>query len=224
MDAVGVVVEAATERSARLVGITGCVAAGKSTLAAAVARALAADVVATDGFLHPNAALAERGLSDRKGFPESYDAGALAAAVDRWRSTGATEVPVYSHLAYDIVGPPVVVSGEVLVVEGLHLAHPLLGVRDRFDLLVFVDAADELLARWFLARFQELRLAAAGEPTAFLHQFRDVPGEALDAMAMDVWRAVNLVVVEEEARPWAGEADLVLRLGADHEVLDVVRN
>jgi type I pantothenate kinase len=210
------------ELGARLVGVTGGVAAGKSTLAAAVAGALGPDVevLATDGFLFPNEVLAERGIAHRKGFPESFDAAALAAALDRWRAEGRVEVPTYSHLHYDVVGQADV-GGESLVVEGLHLAHPALGVRARFDLLVHVDADDDLLAEWYLERFRELRAAAADDPTAFLHPYRDVPAEAIEAMAVQVWQDVNLVVLHEEVRPHARLADLVVRLGPDHEVIDV---
>ena len=91
---------------ARLVGITGAVAVGKSVLASAVAERIGAEVVASDEFLFPNAVLADRDLTHRKGFPESFDAELLAAALDRWRATGATAVPLYSHLAYDIVPLP----------------------------------------------------------------------------------------------------------------------
>lgn len=203
-------------------GITGGVAAGKTTLAIAVGRRLSAQVVSTDGFLFSNAELAARGLTQRKGFPESFEASALAAFLDGWRATGTAEAPVYSHLLYDVSGPPVVVSGDRLVVEGLHLGHPALAVRDRIDLLVHVDAADEHLARWYLARFQELRAVAADDPDAFLHQFRELPGDVLDGMAMQVWDAVNLVVLEEEVRPWESQADLVLRIGPDHEVVEAI--
>jgi type I pantothenate kinase len=223
VDAVDVVVAEAELRGARLVGVTGGVAAGKSTLGAAVGARLGAPVVASDGFLLTNAQLAERSLTHRKGFPESFDAAALAAFLDRWRGTGFAEAPVYSHLAYDVDGPPVTVAGDRLIVEGLHLSHPALRVRDRFDLLVHIDAADPDLARWYLQRFQALRSAAAEDPTAFLHAFREMPGEVLDGMAMDVWASVNLVVLEEEIRPWAGEADLALWLGPDHEVVSVER-
>lgn len=216
------VVDAATAAGARLVGITGGVAVGKSTLALAVADRLGAPVVATDGFLLDNAALAERGLAHRKGFPESFDAGALGGFVDRWRASGEAEAPVYSHLAYDVVGT-VAVAGERLVLEGLHLGHPALGVRDRLDLLVHLEAADDDAARWYLDRFRELRAAAVEDPGAFLHRFREVPGEAMDAMAMDVWRSVNLAVLEEAVRPWADVADLVLELGPDHELVAVRR-
>ncbi|HQZ17126.1 MAG TPA: type I pantothenate kinase, partial [Vicinamibacteria bacterium] len=63
-----------------IVGIAGSVAVGKSTTAR-VLRALLArwpnhpkvDLVTTDGFIFPNKVLIERGIMDRKGFPESYD-------------------------------------------------------------------------------------------------------------------------------------------------------
>jgi type I pantothenate kinase len=223
VQAAGVVVDEVQSTGARLVGITGGVAAGKSTLAVLVAAALDAPVLATDGFLHPNAVLADRDLTQRKGFPESFDADALAASLDRWRAEGEVEVPVYSHLLYDVVPPPVRLAGERLVVEGLHLGHPALGVRQRFDLLVHIDADEADLARWFLERFRQLRADAADVPGAFLHPFKDLPADTVEAMAMDVWRAVNVAVLEEEVRPWEGAADLVLRLGPDHEVLDVVR-
>ena len=66
------------ERRAHLIGVTGGVAAGKSTFAAALADELGSvPVVATDGFLFTNNELAARGLTARKGFPESYDAASL---------------------------------------------------------------------------------------------------------------------------------------------------
>ncbi len=81
-----------------LVGLTGSVASGKSTLALALKQALGGlkqvDHVSTDGFLLPNAVLAERGLSLRKGFPESYDQPALARALTAIRQ-GPAAFPGY---------------------------------------------------------------------------------------------------------------------------------
>ena len=63
-----------------VIGVAGSVAVGKSTFARILQALLArwpdhpqVDLVTTDGFLHPNAVLAERGRWSRKGFPESYD-------------------------------------------------------------------------------------------------------------------------------------------------------
>ena len=165
---VALVASLVAERSARLVAVTGGVAAGKSTFAAALADALprTAAVVSTDGFLLP--------AHPRKGFPDSYDAAALQAFLDAVDAGDPDAgAPVYSHRTYDVVPGERIVVGdaEVVVVEGLHLASAELGVRDRFDLVVHLDAADDLLRGWYLARFQELRTAAESDPTAFLHPY-----------------------------------------------------
>src|SRR5205807_2603104 len=63
-----------------VIGIGGSVAVGKSTFAR-ILRALVGrwpnhpkvDLVTTDGFLYPNQVLEERGLMNRKGFPDSFD-------------------------------------------------------------------------------------------------------------------------------------------------------
>jgi type I pantothenate kinase len=211
---VGVVADLVAERSARLVAVTGGVAAGKSTFSAALAaRVPGSVVVATDGFL-----LADR---SRRGFPESYDAAALAAFLDAVRVGDASaSAPRYSHRTYDVVPDErqVVGAAAVVIVEGLHLGADDLGVRDRFDLVVHLDADDGDLERWYLQRFQTLRTAAEHDPSAFLHPYVAMGGDALDAMALDVWRTVNLVVLHEHARPAAAGADVVLWLGPDHQV------
>mgnify|MGYP002336307248 CR=1 FL=1 len=222
-DGVALVAEQVAARQARLVAITGGVAAGKSTFAAALGEALPVSsvVVAGDGFLLPTAELAARGLSERKGFPDSYDTAALATFLDAVRAGDPrASAPVYSHLAYDVVPGERVVVGDadVVIVEGLHLASPALGVRDRFDLVVHLDADDDDLERWYLQRFRSLRGAAAGDPSAFLHGYLAMGDEALDAIAIDVWHKVNLVVLDEHVRPAAVHADVVLHLDADHGV------
>ena len=67
-----------------IIGMAGSVAVGKSTTARVLKELLArwpsspkVDLVTTDGFLYPNAVLRQRKLMERKGFPESYDVGAL---------------------------------------------------------------------------------------------------------------------------------------------------
>ncbi len=67
-----------------VIGIAGSVAVGKSTTARILAELLSrwpsspkVDLVTTDGFLYPNAVLQRENIMDRKGFPESYDIGAL---------------------------------------------------------------------------------------------------------------------------------------------------
>ena len=209
------IVTAARARDARVVGVTGGIAAGKSTLAAAVGDALGWPSVSTDGFIRPDA-------GSRKGFADSYDAAAVAAFLDGIRDEGKARAPRYSHLHYDVVGYDDLVADSV-VIDGLHLAHPALGLRERIDYLVHLDATTEVLSRWYLARFQELRTLAKDDPTAMLHPYRDLEPDVLDGMAMQVWRDLNAVVVDTEVRPAEALADLVVRLGPDHQVVDVIR-
>jgi type I pantothenate kinase len=224
----GIVAALALERARTplplLVGVTGAVAAGKSTFAALLADALSPHlrpvaVVSTDGFLRPNAEIDRRGLTHRKGFPETYDAALLQTFL---AAAGAGDpraaAPVYSHLTYDVVpGERVAVDGApAVVVEGLHLGHDRLGARPHLDLLVHLEADDADLERWFLQRFRALVRAAAAEPTAFLHGVSHRPLRELEAAALGVWRAVNVPNLTEHIRPARAAADVVLHLGPDH--------
>ena len=71
-----------TPKARRLmVAIVGAPGAGKSTLAEALAgRIDGAAVVPMDGFHLDNAVLRSRGILDRKGAPESFDADGFAGA------------------------------------------------------------------------------------------------------------------------------------------------
>ena len=114
-----------------VIGIAGSVAVGKSTFARILQALLArwpdhprVDLITTDGFLFPNAVLDDRGIMNRKGFPESYDTKALLSFLRDVKS-GATEVtaPVYSHVVYDIVDDERVVINQpdILILEGLNV-------------------------------------------------------------------------------------------------------
>jgi pantothenate kinase len=69
----------------RMLGITGAPGAGKSTLAALLAARLGATVVPMDGFHLADVELVRRGLRDRKGAPETFDAEGYAALLARVR-------------------------------------------------------------------------------------------------------------------------------------------
>ena len=114
-----------------VIGVAGSVAVGKSTFARILQALLSrwpdhphVDLVTTDGFLHPNAVLEERGLMARKGFPESYDTRRLLAFLRDIKS-GAAEVraPVYSHVVYDVLADEetIVRQPDILILEGLNV-------------------------------------------------------------------------------------------------------
>jgi type I pantothenate kinase len=201
-----------------VVGIAGGVAVGKSTAAAAVEELLAGhrvEVVATDGFLLPNAVLEANGILHRKGFPESYDAPAIERFLDDLRA-GSEEVtaPVYSHVTYDIVAGERLPIGrpDVLVLEGVNA----LQFAARLDIGVYLQAPQLAMETWYVTRF--LELCETPPPGSFYEHFAGFEAEALRAVARDVWRGVNLVNLRECIQPTRQLAQIIVEKRADHSV------
>jgi type I pantothenate kinase len=209
-----------------IVGITGAVAVGKSTLAAALREhiatwpeGIAVEVVCTDGFLLDNATLEARGLTLKKGYPESYDAEALRRALAAVRH-GPVEFPGYSHVTYD-VDPALsrrIARPDLLIVEGLGLQAPAaLGL----DALLYLDADEDLLETWFTDRFMQLWRAAESDAGSFYARFRHMSPDEARALAADVWQRINLPNLREHIILARDRADWVVRKGAAHVVLDI---
>lgn len=208
-----------------VVGVTGAVAAGKSVFAQALTDRLARDgarvaLVCTDGFLLPNARLAELELTNQKGFPPSYDHAALRAALEGVRR-GPTVFPGYSHVTYDVdpalartLDPP-----DVLVIEGLNLI-PTHGP-SLIDTLVYLDAEETHLEAWFTGRFMGLWEAAEHDPASFYARFRGMSRPEVEGLARMVWEKVNLKNLRDHIAPARALADLVVRKGPDHAIVGV---
>ncbi len=216
-------------RAPFIVGITGAVAVGKSTLAAALLAIMHAwpeapsvEVVCTDGFLFDNATLQARGLSQRKGFPDSYDALALCRALAAVRE-GPVDFPGYSHITYDIdptlahrIAPP-----EVLIVEGLGLQAPAaLGL----DALLYLDADEDLLEAWFAERFLRFWRAAETDPESFYARFRHMDEAEAHIFAVQVWRKINLPNLREHIVHARDHADWVVRKGPGHVIVSITES
>ena len=219
-----------------VVAIAGSVAVGKSTTAR-VLRALLArwpdhpkvDLVTTDGFLFANAALAARGLADRKGFPESYDVRRMIHFLSEVRAGKRAELPVYSHHVYDIVpgAAQAIDRPDILIFEGLNVLQlgtgptapqAWLTASDFFDLSIYIDADEADIERWFQERFALLRRTAFRDPTAFFHALAGMPEAQAVNVAADVWRTVNGVNLAENILPSRPRADVVIRKGPQHAV------
>lgn len=215
-----------------VIGIAGSVAVGKSTAARLLRTLLArwpdhprVELVPTDGFLHPNAVLAERGLMARKGFPESYDRRALLRFVSEVKA-GAPEVsaPVYSHLSYDIVPGQTrtVRRPDILVLEGLNVLQPplpgRLAVSDFFDFSIYVDAHTDDIRQWYVERFLALRGTAFADPASYFHRYATLSDTGAVEEANRIWREINEVNLVENILPTRARASLVLRKAADHAV------
>jgi type I pantothenate kinase len=216
-----------------IVGVAGSVAVGKSTFAAQLASATTAwpeqpTVIAsaTDGFLHPNAVLAERTLSLRKGFPESYDVVAMRTALAQVKEGRRTALPQYSHATYDIdrTNPVIVENTHILILDGLHLAQiERPGQARLIDLLIYLDAEEAVIEAWFTARLIPLMIAARSDPASFYHRFRDWNDEACAAFAKQVWTNINLPNLRDHIVKDREAAHIVVTKAADHSIRNIDR-
>jgi type I pantothenate kinase len=218
-----------------IIAVAGSVAVGKSTFARVLRSLLGrwpdhprVDLVTTDGFLHPNRTLEERGLMQRKGFPESYD---LRRMLDFLAAVKSAEpevsAPVYSHLTYDIVSDEqqAVRHPDVLIFEGLNVLQvehtaPVLA-SDFFDFSIYLDANEADIETWYVERFLILQRTAFQNPASYFYHYRNLPLGTARKVAREIWREINLVNLRENILPTRERADVVLHKTADHSVEEV---
>jgi type I pantothenate kinase len=218
-----------------VIGVAGSVAVGKSTFARILQALLSrwpahpqVDLVTTDGFLHPNAVLADRGLMDRKGFPESYDTRALLAFLRAVKS-GEPEVkaPVYDHLAYDVLPDAQIVvrRPDIVIVEGLNVLQVnregVEFVSDYFDFSIYVDADVKDIEEWYVRRFFALRESVFRNPDSYFRHFATLDDDQADMTARHIWDSINGRNLRENIEPTRERASLILRKASDHRVTEV---
>ncbi len=223
-----------------IIGIAGSVAVGKSATARILKELLArwpsspkVDLVTTDGFLYPNEILRRENLMERKGFPDSYDVGALLRFLSAIKS-GEPNVPapVYSHFTYDVLpGEYVAIDRpDILIFEGINVlqtsdlpkdgrAVPV--VSDFFDFSVYIDADEALIHKWYINRFMRLRETAFRNPDSFFHRYSTLSEDSARAIAEGLWNNINLKNLRENILPTRPRADLILKKGTNHRVEEV---
>ena len=224
-----------------IIGIAGSVAAGKSTTARVLQKLLSltpeklnVELVTTDGFLYSNKELTERGIFNRKGFPESYDAKSLIAFLSAAKSgRQLLSAPVYSHLYYDVMPNEIqeIKHPDILIVEGINVLQVSKSAKDRrkkrvfvsdfFDFSIYVDASQNDLRQWFVERFLTLQKTAFLNPDSYFHQYAELSEKQSVDFATQVWDTINQPNLDLNILPTRFRADLILEKGECHFVRGV---
>ncbi|MCR9501652.1 type I pantothenate kinase [Vibrio vulnificus] len=223
-----------------VIGIAGSVAVGKSTTARVLCALLSrwenhpkVELVTTDGFLYPKKELDQRGIMHKKGFPESYDMKKLVQFVsDVKAGKPELEVPVYSHITYDITEEVKRVDRpDVLIIEGLnvlqsgmdypHDPHRVF-VSDFLDFSIYVDAESNTIEQWYVERFLNFRKGAFTQPGSYFSHYTQLSEQQAIEKAQQIWRDINGINLTENILPTKERAQLILRKGQNHLVEEIL--
>lgn len=169
----GDIVARAEGRARFCVALAGPPGSGKSTLAEALGAALEARcpgdvaVVPMDGFHYDDGLLVPWGLRPRKGAPETFDTGGLAATLERIRAGDApVAVPVFdrsieiARAGARIIEP----RHRIVLVEGNYLLLDEAPWRDlarQFDMTIRLDVPEEILRERLIRRWLDYGFAQA---------------------------------------------------------------
>jgi len=223
-----------------IIGLAGSVAVGKSTTARILQRILShwlgnisVDLVTTDGFLYPNETLLDKGIMNKKGFPESYDRNALMTFLhDIKNRRPNVKCPVYSHLTYSILPDEwqVINRPEILIVEGLNVLQtnftgtdetPVV-ISDYFDFSIYLDADVEVIENWYIERFLKLKETAFTNPLSYFKNYAYLNHEEAISTAKKIWTEINHKNLHENIAPTKVRADLIFHKSKDHRIDEVL--
>lgn len=132
------------------------------------------------------------------------------------------QVPVYSHLTYDIIPNETIEidQPDILVVEGLNVLQtgrlPSDGkaipfVSDFFDFSVYIDADEKVLEQWYVERFLALRDTAFNDPRSYFNRYATMSDADATKKALSIWNTTNLVNLRENVLPTRPRATLILK-------------
>ncbi len=169
----------------------------------------------------------------KKGFPESYDMKKLVQFVsDVKAGKPELEVPVYSHITYDITEEVKKVDRpDVLIIEGLnvlqsgmdypHDPHRVF-VSDFLDFSIYVDAESNTIEQWYVERFLKFRKGAFTQPGSYFSHYTQLSEQQAIEKAQQIWRDINGINLTENILPTKERAHLILRKGQNHLVEEIL--
>lgn len=222
-----------------VIGLAGSVAVGKSTTARIIQALLSrwpnhpqVEIITTDGFLYPNAVLEEKGIMNKKGFPESYNTAELIKVLSKIKAGHPkVKAPVYSHLHYDILPDEytIIEQPDIVIVEGINVLqtpkenakYSSVYVSDFFDISIYVDAHEKDIYQWYVDRFKTLRSTAFSNPQSYFHRYAGLSDSEAETIATDIWNTINKLNLHLNIAPTKHRANIILKKDKNHSISSV---
>ncbi|MBX3357273.1 MAG: hypothetical protein KF745_02475 [Phycisphaeraceae bacterium] len=170
-----------------LIGISGAVCSGKSTLA----RRLSGCIISTDDYLpdYETVEFTERDL------PERSDLDRLCLDLQRLRTTGETATPIWSFKTHRREGDRIVTADRgTAVCEGIHALHTQLS--PLYHVRVFVEASRD--ERWRRCLARELAGERGWSSEHAREHFEAVAEPTFDRFATDYRSRAHLIVMNQD--------------------------
>lgn len=211
-----------------ILGITGSVASGKSTLAKQICERLScqnvkAEYISTDSFLMSNAQLEAQGMTNEKGFPKTFYFDEMVETIKQIKKGKSVEIPIYDHGKYDILPNQYqkIEPCSMVIIEGLNVLQnnpdkTKPNLRELLDLSVFIDVNERLLNEWFISRAFKLREQVFQDKESFFHNLTSLSDEEFTDFLNEVWDTINGPNFIENILYTSYYADVILTLTKGH--------
>lgn len=218
------------------IGFNGSVASGKSFFAEQFYDhlknncKLKTGIISTDNFIMPNKNLEKKKIMHRKGFPESYDVEALMSTLQSLKNHKSVKIPLYDQSISDISSKKhMIPSGlDIIIIEGINILQvgaivkgkrKGLLISDYLDYSIYIDARERYLKDWFYRRL--VKKKSKWKKARIKKNLTRKNRKEFRKWAMDIWRSVNKVNLDNYILPFKERADLILFKAHNHSIKEM---
>jgi len=210
-----------------LLGITGGVAAGKSTLGRYVQQFLIENLpkyrtvmISTDSFIFSNAYLQSKSLLQRKGFPESFAWQDLKKFIEqiKGRRHSKYKIPLYFHEKKDIVAGclNIIEQADIYIVEGINLLFNYIDkdnvfcLRDYLDFSIYLNTNVTIAKQRAVHRFHLACQQTQNQSIPYFDSLKALSSSQLTQYIENLWENINTSILNNYIAPHRDDVDMVV--------------